>query len=47
LREQFAVGIDVADARHEFGIARIRLQQIVFDPDRDGGIGRIEISKGR
>jgi len=43
LRKQIAVSVDVANARHGFGIARAGLQQIVFDLRGDGGVRRFEV----
>src|ERR1700691_3638446 len=46
LRKLIAVGIDIANTREDLSIARIGLQQIVFDPGGDGRIGGIEVRQG-
>jgi len=45
LRELFVLGIDVADARHDFGVGGVGLQQGVFDLGGNGGIGRLKVGK--
>ena len=45
LRELFAVGIDVADPRHDFGVGGVGLQQVVFDLSGNRSVGWLEVGE--